>query len=108
MLPLRTFAPQPIAIAKAGAHLKPRSVHFGRPLLAWRAHHSRDSSVRRALFALHSSRPQLIAAWHQRTTLDAAGAQKLWEAHPWELIDPPADVQVSLANGQGLVAAARL
>jgi hypothetical protein len=89
-------------MAKAGAHLKPRSVHFGRPLLAWRTHHSRDSSVRRALFALHSSRPQLIAAWHQGRSLDAAEAQKLWASHPWQLTDPPADVRVSLANGRPL------
>ncbi|MEN9541377.1 MAG: hypothetical protein RLZZ459_1468 [Cyanobacteriota bacterium] len=94
-------------MAKGGTTLKPRSVHFGRPLLAWRPHQSRASSVRRALFAVHSSRPQLIAAWHQGTTLDAAGAQKLWEAHPWELIDPPADVVRCLDGGQSLLAVGR-
>lgn len=90
---------------RSGPTLKPRSVQFGRPLLAWRPNPSRGSTVRRALFAVHCNRPQLIAAWHQGDSLDATRAQKLWEAHRWQLLKPPADVAQSLAQGQPLVAA---
>jgi hypothetical protein len=93
---------QLIEMAQGGINLKPRSVHFGRPLLAWRPQRKRGAPVGRALFALHCSRPHLIAAWYQGSTLDAAAAQQLWDAHPWQLIDPPEDVAECLTGGQVL------
>ena len=94
-------------MAKGGTTLKPRSVHFGRPLLAWRTQRKQGAPIGRALFALHTSRPQLIAAWHQGSSLDAAAAKRLWDTHPWQLINPPEDVAECLAGGQTLVAIGR-
>lgn len=94
-------------MAKGGTTLKPRSVHFGRTLLAWRHQRKRGAPIGRALFALHTSRPQLIAAWHLGSSLDAAAAQRLWDAHPWQLINPPEDVAQYLAGGQSLLAVGR-
>ncbi len=83
---------------------RPRSVHFGRPMLAWRPNPCPGSAELRALFAVHCSKPQLIAAWHRGDSLDAAKAQQLWAAHTWRLISPPADVAAALAQGLPLVA----
>lgn len=86
-------------MAKAGVHLKPGSVHFGRPLLAWRPNPYRGPAERRALFALHCSQPLLIGAWCQCKHLNAVEAERLWLAHPWQLIAPPPDVAGLLAAG---------
>lgn len=85
--------------------LKPRSMRFGRPLLAWRTNPDRGPAELHALFAVHSSRPQLIAGWHRGDTLDAAKAAQLWAAHPWQLISPPPDVAELVAAGQLLLEA---
>lgn len=83
---------------------RPR-IQFGRPLLAWHPNPYRGPAQLRALFAVHCSRPQLIAAWHRGDMLDAAKAMQLWAAHPWQLISPPPDVAGLVAAGQPLVAA---
>lgn len=93
-----------IFMPRSAPTLKPRSVQFGRPLLAWRPNPSRGSTLRRALFAVHCNRPQLIAAWHRADSLDAAKVQQLWEAHTWQLLKPPADVAKPLAAGEPLQA----
>jgi hypothetical protein len=82
-----------------------RAVQFGRPLLAWRPSTHRGIDSHRVLFAVHSTRPQLIAAWHRGDTLDAAKAQQLWDAHQWQLISPPSDVAGLLEQGGSLAAA---
>lgn len=74
-----------------------------RPLLATRpGPHNRPSSITRALFALHLQRPELVAAWHKGDTLDTRRAQTLWRSHPWQLIEPPADVVALLERGEPL------
>ena len=83
---------------------RPHPIPFGRPLLAWRPNPHTGPAELRALFAVHCSRPQLIAAWHRGDSLDAAKAQQLWAAHQWQLISPPRDVAAALAQGQALVA----
>jgi hypothetical protein len=84
---------------------KPPALQLGRPLLAWRPGTTRGVDKQRALFAVHSARPQLIAAWHRGDTLDAAKAQQLWATHRWQLISPPPDVAGLVAAGQPLLAA---
>ena len=44
-------------------------------------------------------RPELVAGWYQGLTLDAIKAQKLWAAHEWQLIDPPADLVELMQEG---------
>lgn len=77
----------------------PRSA-FERPLLAWRPQTGRHATGLLALFALHPSRPELVAGWHQGLSLDLAKARRLWDAHPWEVIDPPPDLLQLLEEGR--------